>query len=342
MHFFRFFLFTLLTCCGLATASPNTTWTHGPIDAVYTWVNNNDRTWQREKRKYAKQAQLAWDSLKKTRFQDRNELKYSLRSIAKYAPFIRRIFIVTAGQYPKWLKRHPKITVVHHKQIFPWDGCLPTFNSMAIESNLHRIPGLSEFYIYFNDDVFLGRQTTPFTFFNVSKDRKAQTRVFLTKRAIPTSKKQRQQGSYRSSAFNSSQAMKQKFAKKQTYYLHDHTPFPSIKSHVLYVEKIFRNIFREVSSHRFRCHSDYTITNGLIPYTSLQNRKGVVSFDHSSISYSFRGKVKRDKHNLERIFQSKPTFFCIQDASEKKNKEAEACLQKFFEKYFPKKADWEK
>ncbi|KNC48218.1 N-acetylglucosamine-1-phosphotransferase subunit beta [Thecamonas trahens ATCC 50062] len=97
-----------------------------------------------------------------SRFRDNNELMYSLRSIEKFAPWIRRIFIVTNGQVPSWLNiDHPRIDVIPHEDIFPDPSHLPTFSSPAIEVHLHRIPGLSDKFIYFNDDVMFGSEVWP-------------------------------------------------------------------------------------------------------------------------------------------------------------------------------------
>ena len=74
---------------------------------------------------------------------DFNQLKYSIRSIEMYAPWIRNIYIVTNGQKPSWAKLdHPNVFVVSHKEIFQQETDLPTFNSMAIEVHLHQIEGL--------------------------------------------------------------------------------------------------------------------------------------------------------------------------------------------------------
>jgi hypothetical protein len=96
------------------------------------------------------------------RYRDNEELRYSLRSIIKYAPWVRRIFIATDNQLPSWLKvDHPRITVVPHSEFFPDPSTLPTFSSPAIEVNLHRIKGLSRRFVYFNDDVMLGAPIYP-------------------------------------------------------------------------------------------------------------------------------------------------------------------------------------
>ena len=74
---------------------------------------------------------------------------------------MRRIHLVTAGQVPDWLDTdHPMVNLVDHAQILPAEG-LPTFNSHAIETSLHRIDGLAEHFVYFNDDFLLGRPVRP-------------------------------------------------------------------------------------------------------------------------------------------------------------------------------------
>ena len=122
------------------------------------------------------QACIAWDlgdphadQAAPSRFQDNNELLYSLRSVSKYAPWLRRIYLVTNGQVPAWLNTsHPRIRLVRHEQIFANRSHLPTFSSPAIESHLHRIPGLSRRFIYFNDDFMLMRRVYPSDFFTRS------------------------------------------------------------------------------------------------------------------------------------------------------------------------------
>jgi len=101
-----------------------------------------------------------------SRYRDNGELRYSIRSLHKYAPWLRKIFIVTNGQVPAWLDTtHPRLHVVTHAEIFPDPSVLPTFSSPAIETHLHRIPGLSRRFIYFNDDVMLGAPVWPDSFF---------------------------------------------------------------------------------------------------------------------------------------------------------------------------------
>jgi len=87
-----------------------------------------------------------------------DELRYSLRSLEAFAPWVGNIYIVTNGDTPYWLDTsHSRILIITHDEIFLDRSYLPTFNSNAIELQLHRIPNLSRRFLYFNDDVFLGR-----------------------------------------------------------------------------------------------------------------------------------------------------------------------------------------
>lgn len=112
-----------------------------------------------------------------SRFEDNEELRYSLRSVEKHAPWVRHIFIVTNGQIPSWLNLdNPRVSVVTHQDIFLNHSHLPTFSSPAIEAHIHRIPGLSQKFIYLNDDVMFGKDVWPDDFYTHSKGQK----VYLT------------------------------------------------------------------------------------------------------------------------------------------------------------------
>ncbi|KAL8222059.1 UNVERIFIED_CONTAM: hypothetical protein K2H54_074863 [Gekko kuhli] len=117
------------------------------------------------------------EDISASRFEDNEELRYSLRSIERHAPWVRHIFIVTNGQIPSWLNLdNPRMTIVTHQEIFQNVSHLPTFSSPAIESHIHHIPGLSQKFIYLNDDVMFGKDVWPDDFFSHSKGQK----VYLT------------------------------------------------------------------------------------------------------------------------------------------------------------------
>ena len=140
-----------------------------PIDFVITWVDGNDSEWKKEYNKYKG---LDGDQAQ-TRFRDMDTLQYWFRGVEKYAPWVNKIYFVTCGQRPQWLNaNNSKLICMDHKDFIPKEY-LPTFSSHAIEMNLHRISGLSEHFVYFNDDTFIIDKVNPDTFFKKGLPRQA-------------------------------------------------------------------------------------------------------------------------------------------------------------------------
>ena len=132
------------------------------IDFVITWVDSNDPKWIDEKAKYS---DTNINNRNNVRYRNWDTLRYWFRGVDQYAPWVHKIFFVTYGHFPKWLNvEHPKLNIVNHRDYIPSE-CLPTFNSRVIENYMHRIPGLSEQFVYFNDDMFIVRKTSPEDFF---------------------------------------------------------------------------------------------------------------------------------------------------------------------------------
>lgn len=131
------------------------------IDIVVTWVDGSDPEWLKERSHYSGTPV----ELSDVRFRDWGLMRYWFRGIEKYAPWVRKIHFVTWGHLPDWLDiSNPKLHIVNHTDFIPAEY-LPTFNSHTIELNLHRIEGLAEQFIYFNDDMFLIRPVEPTLFF---------------------------------------------------------------------------------------------------------------------------------------------------------------------------------
>ncbi|KAL0251154.1 hypothetical protein GEMRC1_000367 [Eukaryota sp. GEM-RC1] len=145
------------------------------IDAVITYVNGDDPVWQEQRRvkesttvssppqpsppqRYPGRPRGGTDNKHAAEFSDIGEVIFSLRGIYKNLPDLRHVFLVVSGpsQIPSWLDpRNPYITIVYHEDIFEDVSVLPVFSSYAIEANLWRIPGLSQNFLYFNDDMTL-------------------------------------------------------------------------------------------------------------------------------------------------------------------------------------------
>ena len=142
-----------------------------PIDFVITWVDNSDPKWLAEKEKYSKESSAKKDN-RNVRYRDWNFLKYWFRCIEKNAPWVNKIYFITYGHLPKWLNtNNEKLVIVNHSDFIP-NKYLPTFNSRCIEIFMNNIKGLSDNFVYFNDDMFLISKAKPEDFFvnNIPKD----------------------------------------------------------------------------------------------------------------------------------------------------------------------------
>lgn len=133
------------------------------MDIVITYVNGLDAVWQKDYEQYTNQPAL------EKRFRDWGTLRYLFRGVAENMPFIRKIHLVVSheSQIPQWINRD-EVHIVLHSDIIPQEY-LPTFNSTTIEMFLHRITGLDEEYLYFNDDIFPLQECQPEDFFRGGK-----------------------------------------------------------------------------------------------------------------------------------------------------------------------------
>ena len=139
----------------------------GKIDFVITWVDGNDPAWQAEKRKYSGESEQS--DAREFRYRDFDLLRYWFRGVEKHAPWVNRVFFVTCGHLPPWINTAcPKLRIVKHEEYIP-ARYLPTFSSRTVGLNLHRIEEMSEQFVYFNDDMFLIRDTDPEYFFRKGK-----------------------------------------------------------------------------------------------------------------------------------------------------------------------------
>lgn len=136
------------------------------IDFVITWVDMDDPKWKKAFAECSGRIDNSDNSFSEARFRDYGFLKYWFRGVENFAPWVRKIHFVTCGQKPDWLDAdNPKLNLVDHTDFIPAQF-LPTFNSTTIEAHMHRIPGLAERFVYFNDDIFLINAAGEDRFFN--------------------------------------------------------------------------------------------------------------------------------------------------------------------------------
>lgn len=132
------------------------------IDFVVLWLDSNDPKWQKDYATYSPYSKIGKGEV---RFRDHYTFKYWFRAVETYAPWIHKVFLVTNGKFPDWINQDcPKLVLVEHADYIPHE-LLPTFNSCVIELFFNRIKGLSEHFVYFNDDFYLNAPVKPDYYF---------------------------------------------------------------------------------------------------------------------------------------------------------------------------------
>lgn len=132
------------------------------IDFVVTWLDSTDPEWQKDYFMYQPNAHFF---KKDARFRNMDIFNYWFRAVERYAPWVHKVYLVTNGKFPDWInKENKKLVLVKHSDYMP-EEILPTFSSCTIEYFLHKIKGLSEYFVYFNDDMFLNSPVKPEYYF---------------------------------------------------------------------------------------------------------------------------------------------------------------------------------
>ncbi|MEU3740425.1 stealth conserved region 3 domain-containing protein [Streptomyces sp. NPDC032198] len=310
-----------------------------PIDAVYTWVDDSDPEW-RARREAALGSPDDGSSPDHgaVRFRNRDELRYSLRSLAMYAPWIRHIHLVTAGQRPSWLNdEHPGLTVIDHRDLFADpDAALPTFNSHSIESQLHRIEGLSEHFLYLNDDMFLGRPTTPETFFLSS----GTARFFWSSASVPALPVSEDDEGYLAAAKNNRELLRRDFGRTTTHSFF-HAPYALHRSVLAELTERYPEELEATARSRFRSNSDLALVSSLHHHYAYLTGRAVPA----GIAYDFVDIGSRADHaRLGQLLQGRnKTAFCIGESpdSELTDEEMALAIRAFLTAYFPVRSPYE-
>jgi hypothetical protein len=257
-----------------------------PIDAVYTWVDGADPHWSvrmREKLESlgSEAGSLHSSSTSDSRFKNRDELRWSVRSLERYAPFVRKVYLVTDSQRPSWLATgNGHIEVVDHRGIFPCPDDLPTFNSRAIECHLHRIEGLSERFIYVNDDILLCAETTASDYF----DAEGKPLVYLDRREVVWDPDDRTYDRPINSAVRNSSLLLESLGYDRIQHRIDHVPYALRRSVLQELWELFPSELEQTSSHPFRDPQDVKLTSALFQYFTLA-RGEAVAIEEPSSSY---------------------------------------------------------
>ncbi len=308
-----------------------------PIDVVYTWVDGTDPDWLR-RRAAVTGVPYHSEAASAARFLSRDELRYSLRSLHLYAPWVRNVYLVTDDQVPPWLERSaPGLRVVDHREIFADPSVLPTYNSHAIESQLHHIDGLSEHFLYFNDDVFLGTEVLPSDFFLAN----GISRFFPSPALVPHGPATAEDIPSSAAGKNNRALIAERFGTVLTQKM-KHMPHALRRSVLAEIEENFSAAHRQTAASRFRSMTDISIASSLHHYYAFHTGRAVPG----DLSYTIAELSRADTparlaHLLARRDRH---VFCLNDAfSTEEDLAAQLkVVTPFLDTYFPVPSPWER
>ena len=281
------------------------------IDLVYLWVDGNDPKWQAKRNAFIKRKVENSSTNFNGRYVNNDELKYSLRSVERYAPWIRKVFIVTDNQKPKWLDiSNPKIQIIDQNDILPHKS-LPCFNSNVLEHFLYKIPNLSEHFLLSNDDMFLNKTVLPTTFFTkdgfpiIRLNRKPfrRFRWFLREQIFKKPHKL-----YSRALFNAAKLVKHRFG-----FFYNGLPHHNIDSYLKrdclrVAEQIFKKEIDLTKVNHIRSAND--VQRIVYSYVALAEKRGHLQY--VSNDESLHVHIQKDRH-YENLKNFNPTFFCMND-----------------------------
>lgn len=308
------------------------------IDLVYLWADGNDEAWMTKKNIFlGKDATSNTESTSKARTANHDELLYSLRSIEKNANWIRKIFIVTDEQTPQWLNRNnEKIQIVDIREIIPAEA-LPCYNSVIIEHFLYKIPGLSEHFLYSNDDMFILKPVEPSFFFNqdglpIVRLQKSHSNKLSQKiKALLNI----DNNIYRRTIRNAANLIHKKWGIYFTAMPHHNMDAYLKSAHRDVVEREFPTEINGTIQNHIRSEKD--IQRIIYLYYLLATKQGILRYVNRYESM----RLRVHKGNFEKkLSHYSPSFFCIND-SHRSTDDDRKQIKPFLENVFPEPSSFE-
>ncbi|MDQ7991063.1 MAG: Stealth CR1 domain-containing protein [Propionicimonas sp.] len=311
-----------------------------PIDLVYTWVDGSDPAWLARKAAAlgaGTTASYSADAAIDARFESRDELRYSLRSVEMYANWVRRIWVVTDRQVPSWLRQDERLRVVDHSEIFADPSVLPVFNSHAIESQLHHIPGLADQYLYLNDDMLFGAPVRPEDFFHGN----GVGKFFTSPAVIDLDDHSLDDLAVTAAAKNNRDLVERAWSQTITNKLR-HTPQPQSRRLLAAFEEARPEVFRAVMGSRFRSHDDRALPSSLSQYYAFAEGAAVTG----RVTYGYLDLASRDAATTLELWLHRRGMqcLCINDSGEgdpRARGKVDAALRAFFTGCYPVPSRWE-
>lgn len=308
------------------------------VDIVFSWVDGSATEFQRQRAAQMAEYVVGEGDDGPARYRHVDELRYALRSVHMYAPWVRRIFIATDSPVPAWLDDHPKVTVVRSEEFFADPEVLPTHNSHAVEAQLHRIPGLAEHFLYSNDDMFFGRLVEPEMFFTpggVTKFVECDVRIGAGATAV-----------HRSGHDNGLRVnralLAERFGRTIVRDL-EHCATPLRRSVMSELEAAFPEDFARTAASRFRSATDISVTNSLYHYYAMMTGRAV-STRAPRVRY-VQTTLARGLRQMDRLAEGADVdMFCLNDGgnAEVPEEVRVQTLRAALERMFPVRAPWER
>jgi hypothetical protein len=310
----------------------------GECDAVYTWVDDAWPGYMDLLRKYSSTRH----DLNPNRTRDNLQiLKYSLRSLDNFLPWIRRVFLVTCRpQVPSWLNRRT-VCVVHHDEFMPGVH-LPTFNSFAIVAHLHRVPGVARRFVYVEDDRIFGRPIELSDFF----DSEGRPIVYEALRATPRARRQsaRRLSPWNLALAHSNALLDERFGRKRR----GQTKFaPLAIDSRSWAEMIgaWPDAFARTTASRFRAEGNVAPEH-LYPHFLLATRSGVAAPVATTLRHAWYHPINNvavvQRVGIARLTAFSPKFACLNDNfGSRPEPSIVRFVQQALERWFPRPSRFE-
>ncbi|MEU7824660.1 stealth family protein [Catellatospora sp. NPDC049133] len=310
-----------------------------PVDVVYTWVDDEDPAWQarRDAVLAGQDRPPAGHATGTSRFANHDELRYSMRSLHLYAPWVRRIWLVTDDQVPSWLDTcHDRVRVVAHKELFGDHGRLPTFNSHAIESRLHHVDGLSEHFVYFNDDVFVGRPVNALKFFQPN----GLSKLFPSKGKVALGPADAADLAPTAAGKNNRALIARDFGRHLTYKM-KHVPHALRRDVLAEMSDRYAQELERTAGNRFRDSSDVSLVSSAYHYYALAT--GRAAIDRITSTYVSLAAPDTKRQLAGVLARRDQDVFCVndEDGTPEQRQGRQELLRDFLTAYFPVAAPWE-
>lgn len=314
------------------------------MDLVYLWCDDTYTNWSELRKKHLPKEKLDKQVVCKGRFVQNDELKYSLRSVEKYMPWVNNIYIVSACKMPQWLNvNHPKIKIISEKSLMGKYN--PVFNSNAIETFWADIEGLSENFIYMNDDNLLAAPIKPQDL--IDEDGKIICRMIYNKNSERLTP-------YCHTIINMQKISAEKFGYECSYHPHHNLDVYNKTAFKQY-NKMCAELVEQTRNNRFRTAQDWQRV--LISYYMLATGSGKLKIinaykmswlqwlKHNLLNFGKKDSLIlplnfKTKKYYNKLNRYKPKFLCMED-NEHSNDDDRARGKAFLQLLFPYKSEFE-